>query len=170
MMPAILILVLAWTLKGMTDALGIGTFVRSAINLNSSLMNFVPLIIFCIAIFIAFSSGTSWGTFAIFVPIVVNMFAELDPTMMIISVAGAVCGDHISPISDTTIMSSSGAQSNHINHVQTQMQYAFVVIAVCAVGYLIAGFTENWWLTLLCSLVILTGVLLEIRKREMCGR
>ena len=174
MMPAILILVLAWTLKGMTDALGIGTFVRSAINLNSSLMNFVPLIIFCIAIFIAFSSGTSWGTFAIFVPIVVNMFAELDPTMMIISVAavlaGAVCGDHISPISDTTIMSSSGAQSNHINHVQTQMQYAFVVIAVCVVGYLIAGFTENWWLTLLCSLVILTGVLLEIRKREMCGR
>ena len=174
MMPAILILVLAWTLKGMTDALGIGTFVRSAINLNSSLMNFVPLVIFCIAIFIAFSSGTSWGTFAIFVPIVVNMFAELDPTMMIISVAavlaGAVCGDHISPISDTTIMSSSGAQSNHINHVQTQMQYAFVVIAVCAVGYLIAGFTENWWLTLLCSLVILTGVLLEIRKREMCGR
>ena len=174
MMPAILILVLAWTLKGMTDALGIGTFVRSAINLNSSLMNFVPLIIFCIAIFIAFSSGTSWGTFAIFVPIVVNMFAELDPTMMIISVAavlaGAVCGDHISPISDTTIMSSSGAQSNHINHVQTQMQYAFVVIAVCAVGYLIAGFTENWWLTLLCSLVILTGVLLEIRKREMCGQ
>lgn len=102
------------------------------------------------------------------------MFAELDPTMMIISVAavlaGAVCGDHISPISDTTIMSSSGAQSNHINHVQTQMQYAFVVIAVCAVGYLIASFTENWWLTLLCSLVILTGVLLEIRKREMCGR
>ena len=95
MMPAILILVLAWTLKGMTDALGIGTFVRSAINLNSSLMNFVPLVIFCIAIFIAFSSGTSWGTFAIFVPIVVNMFAELEPTMMIISVAavlaGAVC-------------------------------------------------------------------------------
>lgn len=162
MMPAILILVLAWTLKGMTDALGIGTFVRSAINLNSSLMNFVPLVIFCIAIFIAFSSGTSWGTFAIFVPIVVNMFAELDPTMMIISVAavlaGAVCGDHISPISDTTIMSSSGAQSNHINHVQTQMQYAFVVIAVCAVGYLIAGFTENWWLTLLCSLVIVYSI------------
>ena len=129
MMPAILILVLAWTLKGMTDALGIGTFVRSAINLNSSLMNFVPLVIFCIAIFIAFSSGTSWGTFAIFVPIVVNMFAELDPTMMIISVAavlaGAVCGDHISPISDTTIMSSSGAQSNHINHVQTRMMETF---------------------------------------------
>ena len=173
MMPAILILVLAWILKGMTDALGIGTFVRSAINLNSSLMNFVPLVIFCIAILLPFFRH-QLGHLCYFVPIVVNMFAELDPTMMIISVAavlaGAVCGDHISPISDTTIMSSSGAQSNHINHVQTQMQYAFVVIAVCAVGYLIAGFTENWWLTLLCSLVILTGVLLEIRKREMCGR
>ena len=141
---------------------------------SEGLFMLLPAIIFVVACLLAFATGTSWGTFAIFVPIVVNMFAELDPTMMIISVAavlaGAVCGDHISPISDTTIMSSSGAQSNHINHVQTQMQYAFVVIAVCAVGYLIAGFTENWWLTLLCSLVILTGVLLEIRKREMCGR
>lgn len=168
MMPAILILVLAWTLKGMTDALGIGEFVRNSINLSAGLVHFIPLIIFCIAIFIAFSSGTSWGTFAILVPIVINMFAESDQTMMIIAVssvlAGAVCGDHLSPISDTTIMSSSGAQSNHINHVRTQMQYAFVVIAVCVVGYLIAGFTKNWWFTLVCSLVFLTGVLLIIRR------
>ncbi len=168
MMPAILILVLAWTLKGMTDALGIGEFVRNSINLSAGLVHFIPLIIFCIAIFIAFSSGTSWGTFAILVPIVINMFAESDQTMMIIAVssvlAGAVCGDHLSPISDTTIMSSSGAQSNHINHVRTQMQYAFVVIAVCVVGYLLAGFTKNWWLTLICSLVLLTGVLLIIRR------
>lgn len=168
MMPAILILVLAWTLKGMTDALGIGEFVRNSINLSAGLVHFIPLIIFCIAIFIAFSSGTSWGTFAILVPIVINMFAESDQTMMIIAVssvlAGAVCGDHLSPISDTTIMSSSGAQSNHINHVQTQMQYAFVVIAVCVVGYLLAGFTKNWWLTLICSLALLTGVLLIIRR------
>ena len=89
--------------------------------------------------------------------------------MMIIAVssvlAGAVCGDHLSPISDTTIMSSSGAQSNHINHVQTQMQYALVVIAVCVVGYLIAGFTKNWWFTLVCSLVLLTGVLFVIKKK-----
>ena len=89
--------------------------------------------------------------------------------MMIIAVssvlAGAVCGDHLSPISDTTIMSSSGAQSNHINHVQTQMQYALVVIAVCVVGYLIAGITKNWWFTLVCSLVLLTGVLLVIKKK-----
>ena len=171
MMPAILILVLAWTLKGMTDALGIGEFVRSSISLSPGLVHFIPLIIFCIAIFIAFSSGTSWGTFAILVPIVINMFAESDQTMMIIAVssvlAGAVCGDHLSPISDTTIMSSSGAQSNHINHVRTQMQYAFVVIVVCVAGYLIAGFTKSWWITLISSLVLLTCVLLVIRKREL---
>ena len=171
MMPAILILVLAWTLKGMTDALGIGEFVRSSISLSLGLVHFIPLIIFCIAIFIAFSSGTSWGTFAILVPIVINMFAESDQTMMIIAVssvlAGAVCGDHLSPISDTTIMSSSGAQSNHINHVRTQMQYAFIVIVVCVAGYLIAGFTKSWWITLISSLVLLTCVLLVIRKREL---
>ena len=168
---SILILVLAWTLKGMTDALGIGDFVRQAVSLNAGLMRFVPLLIFCIAIFIAFSSGTSWGTFAILVPIVVNMFSETDPNMMIVAVAavlaGAVCGDHISPISDTTIMSSSGAQSNHINHVQTQMQYAMVVVAACVPGYLIAGFTENWLLTLAASLVILTVMLLWLRKRSL---
>lgn len=171
MMPPILILVLAWTLKGMTDALGIGDFVRQAVSLNEDLMRFVPLLIFCIAIFIAFSSGTSWGTFAILVPIVVNMFSETDPTMMIVAVsavlAGAVCGDHISPISDTTIMSSSGAQSNHINHVQTQMQYAMVVVAACVPGYLIAGFTENWLITLVSSLAILTAALLYLRRRSL---
>lgn len=133
-------------------------------------MRFVPLLIFCIAIFIAFSSGTSWGTFAILVPIVVNMFSETDPNMMIVAVAavlaGAVCGDHISPISDTTIMSSSGAQSNHINHVQTQMQYAMVVVAACVPGYLIAGFTENWLLTLAASLVILTVMLLWLLQAQ----
>ena len=175
MVPAILILTFAVSLKSMTGLLGAADYVEGLMKQASEgLFMLLPAIIFVVACLLAFATGTSWGTFAIFVPIVVNMFAELDPTMMIISVAavlaGAVCGDHISPISDTTIMSSSGAQSNHINHVQTQMQYAFVVIAVCAVGYLIAGFTENWWLTLLCSLVILTGVLLEIRKREMCGR
>ncbi len=168
MMPAILILTLAWTLKGTTDALGIGDFVKQAVNLNAGLIRFIPLIIFLIAIFIAFSSGTSWGTFAILVPIVVNMFAQSDETMMIICVsavlAGAVCGDHISPISDTTIMSSSGAQSNHINHVQTQMQYASLVIVSCVIGYLIAGFTKNWVITLVCSLAILAAILLFVRK------
>ena len=172
--PALLVLTFAWGLKSFAARLDTAAFVRELFDGRETLTALFPLALFLVGGVLAFATGTSWGTFAIFVPIVVNMFAELDPTMMIISVAavlaGAVCGDHISPISDTTIMSSSGAQSNHINHVQTQMQYAFVVIAVCAVGYLIAGFTENWWLTLLCSLVILTGVLLEIRKREMCGR
>jgi tetracycline resistance efflux pump len=171
MMPAILILTLAWTLKGTTDKLGLGDFVRNSINLSSGWAHFIPVIIFLIAVFIAFSSGTSWGTFAILVPIVVNMFSKSDETMMILSVAavlaGAVCGDHVSPISDTTIMSSSGAQSNHINHVQTQMQYALVVVAVCVVGYIIGGFTENWVITLASSLMILTIVLLIIRKRSL---
>ena len=173
MLPAINILLFAWTIGAVVRDVETGKYLASLANGNLP-VEVLPAVVFVLSCAMAFATGTSWGTFAIFVPIVVNMFAELDPTMMIISVAavlaGAVCGDHISPISDTTIMSSSGAQSNHINHVQTQMQYAFVVIAVCAVGYLIAGFTENWWLTLLCSLVILTGVLLEIRKREMCGR
>lgn len=168
MMPAVIILVLAWTLKGMTDQLGIGDFIAATVNLNSGMIRFVPVIIFLIAIFIAFSSGTSWGTFAILVPIVVNMFAGSDETMMVISIsavlAGAVCGDHVSPISDTTIMSSSGAQCNHINHVQTQMQYAAVVIAACVIGYVIAGFTKNWWITLILSLAILTTILILIRK------
>lgn len=168
MMPAVIILVLAWTLKGMTDNLGIADFIADTVNLNSGMIRFVPVIVFLIAIFIAFSSGTSWGTFAILVPIVVNMFAGSDETMMVISIsavlAGAVCGDHVSPISDTTIMSSSGAQCNHINHVQTQMQYAAVVVVVCVIGYVIAGFTKTWWITLILSLAILTTVLVLIRK------
>ena len=146
-------------------------FLTAVLPLEFSGKNHPPLLIFCIAIFIAFSSGTSWGTFAILVPIVVNMFSETDPTMMIVAVsavlAGAVCGDHISPISDTTIMSSSGAQSNHINHVQTQMQYAMVVVAACVPGYLIAGFTENWLITLWSSLAILTAALLYLRRRSL---
>ena len=179
MMPAILILTLAWTLKGITDQMGIGDFVKNVVKLNNGIALFIPAIIFLIAIFIAFSSGTSWGTFAILVPIVVNMFKENDPTMMIISVsavlAGAVCGDHISPISDTTIMSSSGAQSNHINHVKTQVQYAMVVVAICVPGYLLAGlltkvfhvgYTPTAVLTLILSFIIETIVLLMIRRRS----
>ena len=145
MMPAILILVLAWTLKGMTDALGIGTFVRSAINLNSSLMNFVPLVIFCIAIFIAFSSGTSWGTFGILIPIALPIFnAAPDLQIMGISacLAGAVCGDHCSPISDTTIMASAGAHCSHVNHVSTQLPYAITAASCAAVCYVITGIAQ----------------------------
>ena len=124
---------------------------------------------FMIAIFLAFSTGTSWGTFAILVPIVVGMFSSSNNLeMMIIAVsavlAGAVCGDHVSPISDTTVMSSAGAQSNHINHVSTQMQYAVVVAVVCIIGYIIAGFVQVWWITLGLSLAILLIVLTFMKK------
>ncbi len=175
MVPAVAILILAWTLKGMGDILGIAGFVESIVGTSMSAGTVViPAIMFVIAIFLAFSTGTSWGTFAILVPIVVAMFPGADQLeMMIISVsavlAGAVCGDHVSPISDTTIMSSSGAQCNHINHVSTQMQYAAVVAVVCAAGYLIAGVVRVWWITLGLSLLILLGVLTIMRKRENAG-
>lgn len=123
---------------------------------------------FAVALFLAFSTGTSWGTFAILVPIVVEMFRLADEKMMIIAVsavlAGAVCGDHVSPISDTTIMSSAGAQSNHINHVQTQMQYAMVVAVVCVIGYIIAGICKNWLITLVLSAALLVAALFGIKK------
>ena len=133
---------------------------------NASASIFIPVIMFAIAIFLGFSTGTSWGTFAILVPIVIDMFASTDQNMMVISVsavlAGAVCGDHISPISDTTIMSSAGAQCNHINHVSTQMQYALIVAAVSAIGYIIAGITKSWIISLLISAVLLVAIFLVI--------
>lgn len=170
MLPAILILTFAWTLKGMGDNLGIAEFVSGTVGANATASIFVPAIMFAIALFLAFSTGTSWGTFAILVPIVVSMFAGMDDKMMVIAVsavlAGAVCGDHVSPISDTTIMSSSGAQSNHINHVQTQMQYAMIVAVVCVIGYIIAGICKNWFITLLISAALLVAILLFINNRE----
>ena len=169
MVPAILILTFAWTLKAMTDSLGAAVFVADIMNQSAgSLMNFLPAIIFLVGCFLAFSTGTSWGTFGILIPIVVAVFAESNPQLMIISIsacmAGAVCGDHCSPISDTTIMSSAGAQSNHINHVQTQMQYAMVVAVVCVVGYIIAGICKNWLITLLLSAALLVVALFGIKK------
>ena len=170
MLPAILILTFAWTLKGMGDNLGIADFVNGVVG-DATASVFIPAIMFAIALFLAFSTGTSWGTFAILVPIVVSIFSGVDDKMMVIAVsavlAGAVCGDHVSPISDTTIMSSSGAQSNHINHVQTQMQYAAVVGVVCVIGYIIAGITRNWLITLLLSTALLVGALFFIRAREL---
>ena len=164
MIPAVAILIFAWSLKGMGDALGIGVFVENLVGTNASASVILPAVMFMIAIFLAFSTGTSWGTFAILVPIVVAMFpGQKNLEMMIISVAavlaGAVCGDHISPISDTTVMSSAGAQSNHINHVSTQMQYAMVVAAVCIVGDLIAVIVKIWWAALGSSRLILFAVL-----------
>lgn len=170
MMPAILILTFAWTLKGMGDNLGIAEFVNGVVGENMTAGIVIPAIMFGIALFLGFSTGTSWGTFSILVPIVVSMYAGRDDEMMIIAVsavlAGAVCGDHVSPISDTTIMSSAGAQSNHINHVQTQMQYAMIVAVICVIGYLIAGFSKNWILSLGCSAVLLVGVLYVLRRKN----
>ena len=164
MVPAVTILVFAWSLKGVGDALGIGTFVEGLVGGNASASAIVPAIMFVTAIFLAFSTGTSWGTFAILVPIVVALFENAgNLEMMIIAVsavlAGAVCGDHISPISDTTVMSSAGAQSNHINHVSTQMQYAMIVAGVCVIGYILAGIIKIWWVVLGISLVLLILVL-----------
>jgi Na+/H+ antiporter NhaC len=169
MIPAIAILIFAWSLKGVGDAMGIASFVEGVVGTHASASVFIPAVMFVIAIFLAFSTGTSWGTFAILVPIVVALFASANNLeMMIISVsavlAGAVCGDHISPISDTTVMSSAGAQSNHINHVSTQMQYAAVVAVVCVVGYIIAGIVRVWWIVLGISLLLLLAVLTCMKK------
>ena len=147
MIPAITILIFAWSLKGIGDAMGLAEFVGGIVGENASASIFIPVVLFAVAIFLSFSTGTSWGTFAILVPIATGMFAgNTSLEMMIISVsavlAGAVCGDHVSPISDTTVMSSAGAQSNHLNHVSTQMQYAAIVAGVCMVGYIIAALTK----------------------------
>lgn len=171
MVPAVTILIFAWTLKGISDHLGLAELVGNVVDANASASVIIPAIMFLIAIFLAFSTGTSWGTFSILVPIVVAMFPGAEQMeMMIISVsavlAGAVCGDHVSPISDTTVMSSAGAQSNHINHVSTQMQYAAVVAVVCVVGYIIAGIVKSWWITLVLSLAILLLVLTFMKKYQ----
>ncbi len=168
MIPAIGILIFAWSLKGMGDALEIASFVEKLVGSNASASVLLPAILFLVAIFLSFSTGTSWGTFAILVPIAIAMFPGTDNMqMMTIAVAsvlsGAVCGDHVSPISDTTVMSSAGAQSNHINHVTTQMQYAVVVAVVSAIGYVIAGFVHIWWLVLGISAILLLVVLFVIK-------
>ncbi|HIZ59549.1 MAG TPA: Na+/H+ antiporter NhaC family protein, partial [Candidatus Dorea faecipullorum] len=169
MVPAILILTFAWTLKAMTDSLGADVFVSELVKSSASgFMNFLPAIIFLVGCGLAFATGTSWGTFGILIPIVVSVFQGQNETMMIISIsacmAGAVCGDHCSPISDTTIMSSAGAQCNHVNHVTTQLPYALTVAAVSFVVYIIAGFVQTAWIALPAGIVLMVAVLLVIRK------
>ena len=174
MIPAVAILIFAWTLKGVSDTLGLAEFVGGVVGAHTSAGVIIPAVMFMVGVVLAFSTGTSWGTFAILVPIVVAMFPDAKQLeMMIISVsavlAGAVCGDHVSPISDTTVMSSAGAQSNHINHVSTQMQYAAVVAVVCVIGYVIAGFVRIWWITLAVSVAMLLVVLTFMRKYTSDG-
>lgn len=171
MVPAILILTFAWTLKAMTDSLGAAAFVANAmIKSAAGLMILLPAIIFLVSCFLAFSSGTSWGTFGILIPIVVAVFQDTNPQLMIISIsacmAGAVCGDHCSPISDTTIMSSAGAQCNHVNHVSTQLPYVLLVAAVSFVTYIIAGFVQNPWVPLPIGIALLIGTLLVIKRMK----
>ena len=166
MVPAILILTMATTLKTMTGLLGSDTFVADALANAGSLHNFLPAIIFIVACCIAFATGTSWGTFGILIPIVLSVFpsgSELMVIGMSACLAGAVCGDHCSPISDTTIMSSAGAQCEHVNHVSTQLPYAITVAAVSFVGYLLTGFIQNWLITLPVSIVLMLAVLFVIK-------
>ena len=167
MVPAILILVLAWSLKTMTDTLGAATFVATAMaNVADQFMGFLPAIIFLVGVGLAFATGTSWGTFGILIPIVVGVFPN-NPQLLIIGIAacmaGAVCGDHCSPISDTTIMASAGSQSNHINHVSTQLPYAMTVAFVSCITYIIAGFVKRAAIVLPIGIVIMIVVLLIIR-------
>lgn len=168
MVPAILILTLAWTLKAMTDSLGAADFVAGAMESSArGLVNFLPAIIFLVGCFLAFATGTSWGTFGILIPIVVAVFAGSNENMMIISIsacmAGAVCGDHCSPISDTTIMASAGAQCNHVNHVSTQLPYAITVAVVSFITYIIAGFVQTAWIALPLGIVLMLAVLFTIK-------
>ena len=166
MVPAILILTMATSLKNMTGLLDSDTFVKEALANASGLQNFLPAIIFVVACFIAFSTGTSWGTFGILIPIVTAIFpvgSTLGIMGMSACLAGAVCGDHCSPISDTTIMSSAGAQCDHVNHVSTQLPYAITVAAISFVSYIIAGFVQNVYIMLPVAAVLTVGTLFVIK-------
>lgn len=176
MVPAILILTFAWTLKNITGMLGADAYVAGVVESVKALQILLPAILFVVAVGLSFATGTSWGTFGILIPIVTGVFnptADNMSALFIICIsaclAGAVCGDHCSPISDTTIMSSTGAQCRHVDHVSTQLPYAMLVAAVCLVGYLVAGFIQNVYLILFGSLalllLILTTILL-IQKRK----
>ena len=169
MVPAILILTFAWTLKSMTDSLGAAEFVAEMVKSSASgLVNMLPAIIFLVACFLAFATGTSWGTFGILIPIVVHVFENTPGDLMIISIsacmAGAVCGDHCSPISDTTIMASAGAQCDHVSHVSTQLPYAVVAAVVSFITYIFAGFIQNP-LCLVIGVVLMMGVLTVVKTR-----
>ena len=170
MVPAITILALAWTLKGMTDSLGAAEYVANLVQSSAeSLLNFLPAIIFVIAAFLAFATGTSWGTFGILIPITLSVFPlEGGNPMSVICVsacmAGAVCGDHCSPISDTTIMSSAGAGCDHIAHVSTQLPYALTAAGVSFVTYMVAGFVKNAIVSLIIGIVMMILVMVGVKK------
>jgi Na+/H+ antiporter NhaC len=166
-----LILIFAWTINSMTGSIGAADFVAGAMeNGAEGLQNMLPAIIFLVACGLAFSTGTSWGTFGILIPIVVTVLASTDPELTIIGMsacmAGGVFGDHCSPISDTTVLSSTGAQSNHLNHVQTQLPYALIVGGTTFIGFIIAGFTRTPIISLAVGVVILLGVLFLAKSKR----
>ena len=171
MVPAIMILTFAWTLKAMTDSLGAAVFVEEAMrSVAGGIEVILPAIIFLVGCGLAFATGTSWGTFGILIPIVVAVFEKSSPEMMIISMsacmAGAVCGDHCSPISDTTIMASAGAQCDHVTHVSTQLPYVIVAAAVSFVTYIVAGFVKTAWIALPVGIVLMLIVLFVIKMKN----
>ncbi len=166
MVPAILILTLASALKNTTGLLGSDAFVQNMLADASWLASFLPAVIFIVACVISFATGTSWGTFGILIPIVLGIFNAGDPLQFIgisACLAGAVCGDHCSPISDTTIMASAGAQCNHVDHVSTQLPYAITVALISFIMYLIAGFVKSAWICLPIGIVLTVGTLFVIK-------
>ena len=175
MVGAIMILVLAWSLGGACRyMLGTGEFVASFLTDMGFALTLLPAVIFVVSGFIGFAMGTSWGTIALILPIVLGIFPESDPLFLITigaTLAGAVYGDHISPISDTTILSSAGADCNHLRHVATQIPYATAVAALCLVGYLVAGFTGSPWPSLIGGVVVMVVALgvLMMRDRVKTG-
>ena len=175
MVPAIMILTFAWSLKAMTDSLGAKYFVRDLVQQSATGMQMVlPVIVFVVGCLLAFSTGTSWGTFGILIPIVQGVFSMDDPMAIICisaCMAGAVCGDHCSPISDTTIMASAGAQCDHVNHVSTQLPYAITCAVISGITYLVAGLLVHFGapgvLALPVGIVMMLGTLLFIKRRNM---
>ena len=170
MIPPILILTLAVSLKATINSLGADVYVQALMfSASDFLYSMLPAVIFVVACVLAFASGTSWGTFGILIPVVTAVFPTESPLLIIgISAccAGAVCGDHCSPISDTTIMASAGAQCNHLDHVSTQLPYAVTVAAVSFVGFIVAGFVQNVYVTLAVSTVLLLAVMFALRSME----
>ena len=170
MVGAIMILVLAWSLGGTCRyLLGTGEFVSGFLNSIGVGLALLPVVIFVVAAFIGFAMGTSWGTIALILPIVIGVFPAQDPLFLVAigaTLGGAVYGDHVSPISDTTILSSAGAQCNHLRHVATQLPYASVVAAVCLVGYIIAGFTGNPWIALVVGAVLMIAAVLVLNRSK----
>ena len=170
MVPAIMILCLAWTLSGICSDkyLNLGGYVGAVVSAHASVITFLPPIFFLVALGLGFATGTSWGTFGILIPIAIAVVSPDNPQLMVLCVtilSGAVGGDHASPISDTTILASAGAQCHHIDHVSTQVPYVITVSACCLIGYLVDGFTQNGWAGMAAGIAALIVVMIAVRAK-----